>query len=351
VDDVYVTSDSEEILAVAEQYGAQGIKRPEALANGTASSESALIHAVEWMDLAGQERPDVIVFLQCTSPFTSSDDIDRVHAALQGDVQAAFSVVEDHGFIWVEDEAGYAAGVTHDHRLPRQRRQDMKARYRETGAIYAMKTEAFLKTGTRFCGPSRLVVCPAPPFEIDTEDDWKLAEAVASNYGPDSLGNNSARKPIRALVTDFDGVHTDDLMIQFVDGSEGVTCSRSDGMGIEMLRERGLALLILSKEQNKVVTARARKLKMEVQHHILNKLAALDQWRIEKLLDWSEICYVGNDINDLECMRRCGLSAAPQDAHPLAKSAATLHLSKPGGRGALRELSEILISDGLIAKQ
>src|SRR3546814_8529380 len=85
-------------------------------------------------------------------------------------------------------------------------------------------------------------------------------------------------------------------------------------MGMENLRKKGVRLLILSREQNRVVRARAGKLKMEVQHHIVNKLPALDEWRRTNGLDWQTIAYIGNDIHDVECMKACGLSVAPQDA-------------------------------------
>src|SRR3546814_12294380 len=103
--------------------------------------------------------------------------------------------------------------------------------------------------------------------------DWSLAEVYAKNLEvrsgiPSNVGH------IKALVTDFDGVHTDDLVYVGDDGSERVRCSRSDGMGMENLRKKGVRLLILSREQNRVVRARAGKLKMEVQHHIVNKLPA-----------------------------------------------------------------------------
>src|SRR3546814_8772482 len=71
-------------------------------------------------------------------------------------------------------------------------------------------------------------------------------------------------------------------------------------MGMENLRKKGVRLLILSREQNRVVRARAGKLKMEVQHHIVNKLPALDEWRRTNGLDWQTIAYIGNDIHDVE---------------------------------------------------
>ncbi|MBS8259075.1 hypothetical protein DYI23_02485 [Roseibium polysiphoniae] len=153
---------------------------------------------------------------------------------------------------------------------------------------------------------------------------------------------------IRAVITDFDGVHTDNSVLIGDDGSEFVRCSRADGMGIERLRNRGVYLLMLSREANKVVAARAAKLQMEVAHKVIDKLSFLDNWRKRHGLEWSQIAYIGDDINDLECMKACGLAAAPANAHPEIKQVATILLSRTGGDGAVRELSDLLINGKML---
>lgn len=342
---VYVSSDTPQILSVAEKFGAIGIERPAELSTSTASSESVLVHVLEILERSDGSLPDIIVFLQCTSPFTTSAHIDAVvKQLLTQDASAAFAAVEDHGFIWQVTADGSAAGVTHNHTQPRSRRQDMKPRYRETGAIYAMRVPDFLASGNRFCGRTVLVPVEMPPIEIDTQQDWEIAEAFARFEGRANVSVLLGRS-VKALVTDFDGVHTDNLVTIDEDGREQVTCSRGDGMGIEQMKVRGLHLLIISREKNSVVEARAAKLGMGVLHHIQDKLPALDLWRRQRQLEWSEIAYVGNDVNDLECMKACGLSFAPADAYPIVRDAATVVLKSLGGRGALREVSDMLLYD------
>lgn len=345
---VYVSSDAEEILQVGAKYGAVPILRPADISGATASSESALIHALKHIEDVEGALPDVVVFLQCTSPFTTSQQIDEVVSRLtEAGADSAFSAIEDHGFIWDIAPDGAARGLTHDHMKPRQRRQDMTPRYRENGAIYAMRVPAFVASGSRFCGRTILVPTDMPPIEIDTPADWHIAEIYARIHDQPRSASNSQK--IKALVTDFDGVHTDDKVTLHENGHESVRCSRSDGMGIELLRDRRVKLLILSREENPVVRSRAKKLKMAVQHHVKDKLPALDAWRIENQLEWSEIAYIGNDINDLDCMKASGISFCPADAHSSARSIATVVLRRPGGDGALRELSEYLIANDLIA--
>lgn len=346
---VYVSSDSNEILKVGEEFGAAGIRRPAQISDSTASSESALLHALGHIAEIEGAAPDIIVFLQCTSPFTTAAQIDSlVRDLIEREADSAFAAIEDHGFIWQIGADGTAIGITHDHTQPRQRRQDMAPRFRETGAIYAMRVPAFLSLGNRFCGKTILVPVEMPPIEIDTPEDWEIAEAQARILERPA-GIDLCGVKIRALVTDFDGVHTDDRVIVQQDGSEAVRCSRSDGMGIEILRERGLHLLILSREQNTVVRARAAKLKMDVQHHVRDKLPALDAWRRDNGLEWREIAYIGNDVNDVDCMKACGISFAPADAHDSARSVARVVLGRDGGNGALRELCDYLVSNEMVA--
>lgn len=345
---VYVSTDDAAIAEVSRAAGATIIDRPDDLANSTASSEAALLHALEWLQQSGQPLPEFLVFLQCTSPFTRAEDVDAVLEALvRKNASAALSVVEDHGFIWHEDEDGFARGITHDEAKPRQRRQDMKPRYRENGAIYAMRVSDFLKKRERFCGPTVMVPVPGPAFEIDEPSDWDVVEAFLKARPKRPL-KDLVETPIKAVVMDFDGVHTDDRVTVDQDGREMVRCSRRDGLGLELLRKRGIKMMILSKESNPVVRARAAKLKTPVQNQIEDKLPVLDAWRRENGLDWSEVVYIGNDVNDLECLKACTLSFAPADAHEAAKAAATRVLTNGGGNGALREMCDLLVAEALL---
>ncbi|WP_422374629.1 cytidylyltransferase domain-containing protein [Roseibium sp.] len=348
LNEVFVTSNDDDILRISADAGATVIRRPEALSNSTASSEAALLHALEWLEGQGRSLPDYLVFLQCTSAFTRPEDIDLVLETMIGKgAKAAFSAVEDHGFIWHEDDDGFAQGITHDESKPRQRRQDMKPRFRENGAIYAMHVPSFLAQRERFCGPTVLVPVDGPTVEIDSQEDWDVVEAYLNARNRSAQPAVQTRK-IKAVITDFDGVHTDDRVIVDQDGREAVTCSRRDGLGLELMRKRDVKLMILSKEANPVVRARAAKLQMPVMNQIDDKLSVLDTWRQEQGLEWSEIVYIGNDVNDIDCMRTCGLSFAPADAHPSALDVADHVLNAEGGKGAVREMCDYLIAAGYV---
>jgi N-acylneuraminate cytidylyltransferase len=143
---------------------------------------------------------------------------------------------------------------------------------------------------------------------------------------------------------DFDGVHTDDKALVHSDGTESVRVSRSDGMGIEMLKKAGIPMLILSKEPNKIVSVRAQKLGVEVLHGVDDKLPVLIKWCKDNGLEPENVCYIGNDVNDLECLEAVGWPATPRDANPAVAAKAAIIVSKNGGDGAVREICELILA-------
>ncbi len=344
VDAVYVSTDDAEIAKTAASFGAQLITRPTEISGDEASSEAALVHALHTLEASGI-HPKIVVFLQCTSPLTTSDAIDTVVCALQESpaISTAFSATKDHCFLWGIDANGLGYGINHDHTLLRKRRQDLLPRFRETGAIYAFRTQDFLRCQNRFCGAAKPVPLDLPAVEVDTLQDLCLISALLEAQDSNLEYRPTLPEGIVALITDFDGVHTDDRVLVDQHGTESVLCSRSDGMGIEMLERAGIEVLILSKEVNPVVAARAKKLGIPVIQQCDNKLETLEKLMKQRGLSASQIAYMGNDLNDLECMRLAGWPCCPADAHEQVKALAVHVTTKPGGRGAIREIAEMLL--------
>ena len=151
------------------------------------------------------------------------------------------------------------------------------------------------------------------------------------------------RRP-SAVIFDFDGVFTDNRVYVFQDGREAVACNRSDGYGISMLRKTNIPLLVLSAEENPVVAARCRKLSIECIHGVKDKLPALREWLAARKLNIQRAVYVGNDINDLECLAAVGFPVAVADAFPPVKAVAKLVLQASGGDGAVREVCDLILA-------
>lgn len=343
--DIYVSTDDAAIAEEARMYGAIVIDRPAAISGDTATSESAWLHA---LGPIREKHPDVsrLVFLQCTSPFTTGDDIDGcLNAMEERKAACALSVVEDHSFLWRLDEEGYGTGVNHDETVQRARRQELPPTYRESGAIYCVRVADFERVGRRFCGSTALYPVNHPPVEIDTPADLALCDLIArsDSYNPFGLGEQL--KSVRALVMDFDGVHTDDTVSVDSNGLESVRVSRRDGLGLERLRKSGRCrLLILSKERNPVVMRRAEKLGIECIQACDDKVAALENWLSGAALSWNDVLYIGNDINDLGPLQRAGLAACPLDAHPSIIPLVDWVVPVNGGNGVLREVCDKLLS-------
>jgi len=152
-------------------------------------------------------------------------------------------------------------------------------------------------------------------------------------------------RPVELVVFDFDGVFTDNKVHVDETGRETVVCDRRDGLGIDHLRERGIPMLILSKERNSVVAARGRKLKIEVAAGCDDKATYLEKRLGREGIDPARVVYVGNDVNDLEAMGVVGFSAAPADSHPKVLKRADLVLSSRGGDGAVRELCDLILEE------
>jgi YrbI family 3-deoxy-D-manno-octulosonate 8-phosphate phosphatase len=343
IDLVVVSTDHAGIQEEARRAGARVVIRPPAIAGNTASSESAVLHAVTEVQGDGP-APEVTVLVQCTSPFMDPTDLDgAIGRVLAGEADCAFSAVESHHFLWKYGPDGLM-GINHDPSF-RPRRQDRDVEFRETGAFYAMRTDGLRRHGRRFFGT--LVaqrVHDDHAMEIDSPDDLHMARLRAAVLEEQERIDGLPVIDVDALVTDFDGVHTDDRLYLSQDGVESVRVSREDGMGVSLAHRAGVKMLILSTEVNPVVAARAAKLKVPVMHGQSDKAQALKEWIAAEGLDPNRVAYVGNDVNDLGCLRMVGWPIAVANAHPDVEAIARLKLTKRGGSGAVRELCELVVA-------
>ncbi|GLW06624.1 hypothetical protein Misp01_17540 [Microtetraspora sp. NBRC 13810] len=331
VDEVVVSTDHDGIAEAARAAGATVIDRPAELSGAAASSESAVLHA---LDNTG-EAPDVVLLVQCTSAFIDPADLDAAVAkVLAGEADVVFSGLPTHEFLWGEN----GTGINHDPAV-RPRRQDLEPHYRETGAFYVMRAEGLREHGHRFFGTVAVQPVDAgEAIEVDTPEDLEVVRALAPVLDrPEPID-------VDAVITDFDGVHTDDSAHVDQDGRESVAVSRSDGMGVSLLRRAGVKLLIMSTEHNPVVTARARKLGVPVLQGLADKATVLRDWLAIEGLDPARVAYVGNDVNDLGAMAEVGWPITVPDAHPRVRAAARVVLSHAGGAGAVREVCDRVLA-------
>lgn len=149
-------------------------------------------------------------------------------------------------------------------------------------------------------------------------------------------------RDIDLIVYDFDGVMTDNKVVVFDDGREAVCCNRSDGLGVAMIKQKGISQLILSTEVNKVVKTRAKKLGIPAMNGIKDKKSILFKYCRQRRIDLQRVVYIGNDLNDYEIMCEVGVPLAPQGAHPSIKKAAKYVIPREGGSGVILALHDLL---------
>jgi CMP-N,N'-diacetyllegionaminic acid synthase len=187
VDLVVVSSDDKSILEVASEYGAKVIKRPRKFSTDTATSESALLHALDVLKKELGEELERVVFLQPTSPLRHSSDLDgavKVFDDLGADSLFSDAILDDF-CVWT-DETGKLTGKTFDP-WNRGRRQDREALYLETGSIYVFKPNLLRKTGNRLGGIIARYTMPFwKSYEIDAPEDIIICEFLFKKY---NLGN------------------------------------------------------------------------------------------------------------------------------------------------------------------
>ena len=149
------------------------------------------------------------------------------------------------------------------------------------------------------------------------------------------------QKP-KILFTDFDGCLTDDRVWLNQDGEEFVAANRKDGLAVKRLKNLGIQVVITSSETNKVVLARGNKMGVEVLQGLADKAESIDQYLKQKNLSWSDVWYIGNDVNDLSAIEKAKLSISPADAVKKVRKAVDVILKTNGGYGVLSEIASLL---------
>ncbi len=356
---VIVSTDDEEIAAVAREWGAETpFLRPSELAQDKTTDLPVFEHALKWLEDVEGYRPDVIVQLRPTSPIrprTLVDDAIRIlleHAdadCVRGVVPAAqnpFKMWRFNGEGKPLNPLLEVDGIPEPYNAPRQ---ILPPVYWQTGHIDAIR-DATIAQKKSLTGDViyPLLIDSRYTVDIDTLSDWAKYEALVYS-GLDMVSPGNPRrlmpKTIKMIICDFDGVITDNHVITDQDGKESVVASRSDSMHIKKLRKMGIEVMLLSSEVNPVVMARAKKMGVEAMHGIgmQDKGRVMREVLEQKNVKAENVIYIGNDLNDLPCFEIAGWSVAVADAYPEVIRAADYVLTKAGGHGAVRELCELIL--------
>lgn len=343
---VYVSTDGEVIRQCVEAHKS-GLPHPEkirfadrdpATATDLASTESAML------DFASKVDFEHILLIQATSPLlTSSDLASGIEAYERGNYDSLLSVVRQKRFHWAGNgQAGYFP-VNYDVDC-RPRRQEFEGYLVENGAFYITSAHGLRESRCRLSG--RIGVWEMPEetyYEIDEPSDWVIMEQLLERRRKKERVNIKPDE-IKLLITDCDGVLTDGGMYYTEKGDELKKFNTKDGMGLEHLKNAGIKRGVITGENTNIVVNRAEKLKLDYLYKgVKDKLSVLKEIAAAEGVALSQTAYIGDDSNDLECIRAAGLGIAVADAMDEVKKAADYVLTAKGGYGAVREAAELIL--------
>lgn len=341
IDKVYIATDSDKIKETVESFkkGTEAecfskaivIGRSAESASDTASTEFAMLEFADKYDF------DNIVLVQATSPLLQAADLNRgFEAFLTPGTDSVLSVVRQKRFHWDNDEQGYAHSTNYDV-FHRPRRQEFDGYLVENGAFYITSKADLTKTQNRVSGNIKAVEMKEDTFfEIDEPSDWVIIEALMKKNG---ITAPSEMSDIKMFLTDCDGCLTDGGMYYSEHGDELKKFNTRDGMGFALLKEHGIITGIITSEDVDLNRRRAEKLKLDIlEAGCKDKLKAITRICNERGISLTNVCYIGDDINDIETIKSVGYGCCPGDAMPEVKEVARYITKKKGGEGVIREV-------------
>jgi len=339
IDKIIVATDCKEIANIVESFKFKKVSiywRNPANAQDSSSSESVILEYIKQSDL---KNNDYFFLVQATSPFTQSKDFDLAFQLLKRQkADSLLSCTRVKRFFWNED----GTPINYDFKK-RPRRQDFKGNLVENGAFYINKIINILDYKNRLSGKVSIYEMPEfASIELDEPNDWIIAEILMKK---NILSKKIFNKKIKLFAMDVDGVLTDGGMYYSKEGEVLKKFNTKDGMGIELLRKNNIVPVIITKEDSKIVLKRADKLKVkEVYIGIKDKLNIIEKLKEKYNLEFENIAYIGDDINDLPVLEKVGLSFAPNDAISEIKQIVNYVTLKKGGEGALREAVDFILA-------
>lgn len=341
IDKGYVATDDEDIKRVVEDFGFSKIKvieRSAESATDTAPTELVLLEFCQKYNF------DIAVLVQPTSPLLTHTDLDKaIESFLDSNCDSMLSCVRQKRFIWHYDKKErFFKPANYDYK-DRPRRQDFAGFYVENGAFYITSRVNILKYKNRLSGKIGIYEMPEYTYhELDAELDWAIAENLAYNVIPSYF--NYWIRPIKLLCLDVDGVLTDGGVYYSDKKEELLKFNRIDGKGLELIRQVGIDVIIISSESSYISKKRADKLKIDnVFLGIKDKLSLLQDYCWRKKLNSREVCFMGDDVQDLPVIEWVGFSAAPLNAVDIVKNKVLYLCRRKGGEGAVREVVDLIL--------
>ena len=343
VDEVIVATDSDEIWATVEKNKYKKTilySRSDENARDTASTESVMIEYIQKTQLA---ENNIFMLVQATSPLTESIHFsEALQMYAKNDYDSIITCVRNYRFFWNED----GTSMNYDY-MNRPRRQNFDGMLMENGAFYINTVKNILKNSNRLCGKIGIYEMPEyTATEIDEPDDWIILENLMRKHVLDKKYNSKSSR-IKLFLSDIDGTLTDGGMYYTENGDEFKKFNTRDGMGMNMLREKGIRVGIITSETRKLNERRAKKLNLDFFFQGKKdggKLVVAKEICMQMNIKLNEVAYIGDDVNCIELLSAVGIAACPADADERVKSIQGINIMhKKGGEGCVREFCEMIL--------
>lgn len=347
LDRVFVSTDHEGIKKTVESFGFGKLAvcgRSPQTASDYASTESAML------EFAQKQEFDNIVLIQATSPLLTSSDLERGFKTFaMPDTDSVLSVVRQKRFFWKETE-GFVVPDNYDV-YHRPMRQNFEGCLVENGAFYITSKKQLLASRNRVSGNIRAVEMPEETYyEIDEVSDWKIIESIMAERK--EVQPKSTIPDIKMFLTDCDGCLTDGGMYFTQQGEEIKKFHTYDGMGFQLLREKGIITGIITGESNPLVECRAKKIQADIlKMGVRDKLPVVKKICDTYGISMEHVAYVGDDMNDYEVIKAVGFGCSVKNASDMIKSVSKYTAKKQGGDGAVREIIDYILSAGNISNE
>ena len=334
VDQVVVATDSDEIWTTVEKQNYKKTilyRRSAENACDTASTESVMLEYIHDAKLAEE---NIFMLVQATSPLTETIHFsEALQMYSKGEYDSILTCVRNFRFFWNED----GTSMNYDY-MNRPRRQNFSGMLMENGAFYINTVKNILDNGNRLGGKIGIYEMPEyTATEIDEPDDWIILENLMRKY---VLAHQIESKiTIKLLLSDIDGTLTDGGMYYSENGDEQKRFNTRDGMGMGMLREKGIKVGIITSEDRQLNQRRADKLKLDFFYQGKKnggKLAVAREICQKMGISMQEVAYIGDDVNCIELLSAVGMAACPADADSRVKAIPGIHvMTKKGGEGCV----------------
>lgn len=330
---IIVSSDSEKYLKITEKWDAIPHKRSKVLSGDKVFTEPVMEDVLKNFDA---KLNDKVFLLQPTSPLRSKSTLNQIKKNLKKGSKSLLTVKEAFQFEWsLQNNLGKAQYSR------RPRRQDMQPKYIENGSIYMNSVENFIKYNNRVAKKANLIISDdLESIEIDNNSELDLIKAVSKKFNKQWTKERLGHKDISTLILDIDGV----LASNYKPMSKNERIySTQDSNALSNFIKNGGTVYLISSESIKHSQNLFKKIGINyLKFNSKNKLEDVKKFLNIQKIDKQEVCFVGNDVQDLDCIKYFNISAVPNDSNESVKPFAKIQLESNGGQGAVVEILELI---------